>query len=42
MQLLAPHHAAEVAGGFSDPGESSPVDPALTPTCPVALPPPEC
>ena len=40
MKQLATHDAAEVAGGFQDPGEGSPVDPDLTPTCPVATPPP--
>ncbi len=40
MQPLDFHRTAEVTGGLSDPGESSLVDPALTPSCPVAMPPP--
>ena len=35
MNLLEPEHVLEVAGGV----RSSPVDPDLTPTCPVATPP---
>ena len=38
MKQLEAHHAATAAGGSADAFDLSPVDEALTPTCPTVPP----